>query len=255
MSDESFPAGVSERLAALPGVEAVTLGGSRTQGTSRPDSDWDFAIYYRGGFDPQHLRDVGWPGHVSELGEWGGGVFNGGAWLTIDGRRADVHYRDLAVIEHQLAEARAGRFKVEPLLFHLAGIPTYLVLAELALSRVLHGELPHPTYPDALRRTAPSRWWDRAARTFDYAIDHHAPAGRITECAGLLAQATAQSAHAILAGRGQWVTNEKFLIANAGLEPVGELLAQAQASPTSLLAVARAVREVCESAVGDVRPD
>jgi len=48
-----------------------------------------------GHLDPQDLRDVGWPGEVSEVGGWSGGVFNGGAWLEIDGRRADVHYRDL----------------------------------------------------------------------------------------------------------------------------------------------------------------
>ena len=70
---------VAERLGALPGVEAVTLGGSRAEGTHRPDSDWDFSTYYRGRFDPQALRDVGWPGEVCEVGSWGGGVFNGGA--------------------------------------------------------------------------------------------------------------------------------------------------------------------------------
>jgi predicted nucleotidyltransferase len=90
-----FLARVADALATLPGVQAVTLGGSRAQGTHRPDSDWDLAIYYRGNFDPQQLRDLGWPGEVSELGGWGGGVFNGGAWLSIDGQPVDVHYRDL----------------------------------------------------------------------------------------------------------------------------------------------------------------
>jgi hypothetical protein len=50
------------------------------------------SVYYRARFDPQTLRDVGWPGEVTEIGGWGG-VFNGGAWLDIDGRRTDVHYR------------------------------------------------------------------------------------------------------------------------------------------------------------------
>lgn len=89
----SFEDLVAGRLSDLPGVVAVTLGGSRATGTERPDSDWDFALYYRGGFAPADLRAVGWPGEVSEIGGWGGGVFNGGAWLTIEGRRADVHYR------------------------------------------------------------------------------------------------------------------------------------------------------------------
>ncbi|CAM5670303.1 Putative nucleotidyltransferase OS=Streptomyces violarus OX=67380 GN=FHS41_005956 PE=4 SV=1 [Streptomyces violarus] len=162
LPDQTFLDTTADRLAALPAVRAVTLGGSRAQGTERPDSDWDLAVYYRGGFDPDDLRAVGWEGEVSELGAWGGGVFNGGAWLTVDGRRVDVHYRDLDVVEHEVAEAEQGRFRVEPLMFHLAGIPTYLLAAELAINEVLRGELPRPAaYPPALRETAPAHWHGR----------------------------------------------------------------------------------------------
>jgi hypothetical protein len=41
-------------------------------------------------------------------------------------------------------------------MFHLAGIPSYLVLAELAMSHVLRGKLPTPDYPAALRERAPN---------------------------------------------------------------------------------------------------
>lgn len=58
--DRTFLDTTADRLAALPAVEAVTLGGSRAQGTERPDSDWDLAVYYRGVFDPADLRAVGW---------------------------------------------------------------------------------------------------------------------------------------------------------------------------------------------------
>ena len=74
MIDTEFVDHVADRLAALPGVTAVSLGGSRAVGTHRADSDWDLAIYYRDRFDPQDLRDLGWPGEVSEIGGWGGGV-------------------------------------------------------------------------------------------------------------------------------------------------------------------------------------
>ena len=66
--DDEFLKYVGSRLAALPGVEAATLGGSRVEGTSRPDSDWDLSLYYRGHFEAQTLRDIGWPGQVAELG-------------------------------------------------------------------------------------------------------------------------------------------------------------------------------------------
>jgi hypothetical protein len=99
--DDAFCHYVVGRLAGLPGVQAVALGGSRASGTNRPDSDWDFAVYYRGAFSPDDLRAVGWPGMVFEIGGWGGGVFNGGAWLQVDGRKVDVHYRDLEDVEYR----------------------------------------------------------------------------------------------------------------------------------------------------------
>ncbi|MEU0243650.1 nucleotidyltransferase domain-containing protein [Streptomyces sp. NPDC006235] len=223
--DQTFLDTTADRLAALPAVEAVTLGGSRAQGTERPDSDWDLAIYYRGAFDPQDLRAVGWEGEVSELGAWGGGVFNGGAWLTVDGRRVDVHYRDLDVVAHEVAEAEEGRFRVEPLMFHLAGIPTYLLVAELAINKVLRGELPRPSaYPPALRETAPAHWHGMATATLAYAKAGHAPKGAVTQVAGAIALAATQTAHAVLAARGEWVTNEKGLLARAGLRDVDALL-------------------------------
>jgi len=249
VDDGAFIEYVADRLDELPGVVAVNLGGSRAQGTHRPDSDWDFAIYYRGSFDPQTLRDTGWPGEVFEVGGWGGGVFNGGARLRIDGRRADVHYRDLNSIDRELAESREGRFSIEPLLFHLVGIPTYLVLAELALSRVLRGRLPRPDYPTALRQRAPGIWRDRADRTFSYAQDYHAPSGRVAECVGLIAQAACYTAHAVLAARAEWITNDKTLLGRAGLRPVDEIIAGGGPDPDSLRVAVERSRALCTRAL------
>lgn len=249
MEDAAFLDHVADHLAVLPGVEAVNLGGSRAQGMHRPDSDWDFAVYYRDHFDPRDLRDVGWPGEVSEIGGWSDGVFNGGAWLTVDGRRVDVHYRDLSVIDRELAGARDGQFRIEPLLFHLAGIPSYLVLAELHISKLLRGDLPRPDYPAALRERAPVVWWRRAELTFGYALTGHAPRGRLTECAGLVAQAAAQSAHAVLAARGEWVTNEKALLTRADLRQVDQLTTGVAAHPAALSEFVERSRGLCRDAV------
>lgn len=251
MDDGAFLRYVAAHLGGLPGVEAVTLGGSRAEGTHRPDSDWDFGVYYRGRFDPQALRDIGWPGEVSEVGGWGGGVFNGGAWLEIAGRRADVHYRDLDTIDREITAAGDGRFRIEPLMFHLAGIPSYLVLAELAVRRVLYGRLPAPGYPAALRERAPRVWWDRAEQTFGYARANHAPYGRLAQCAGLVAQAACQAAHAVLAARGQWVTNEKQLLTRAGLRRVDEFIAAASPDPGVLREIVDRSEAFCSGAVRD----
>ncbi|MEI8411703.1 MULTISPECIES: nucleotidyltransferase domain-containing protein [unclassified Kribbella] len=223
--DDSFLDRITDQLAGLPAVEAVALGGSRASGTHRPDSDWDFAIYYRGPFAPDSLRALGWPGEVSEIGGWGGGVFNGGGWLEVDGRRVDVHYRDLDDVEHHLAEAQEGRFHIERLLFHLAGIPSYIVVAELAGNRVLHGSLPRPDYPEKLKQAAHGRWWGEAELTLDYARTAYAERGLLAETVGAVATATCMAAHAVLAGRGEWVTNEKRLVDRAGLRGIDAVLA------------------------------
>jgi hypothetical protein len=66
--DEEFADYIASALANLPGVLAVSLGGSRATGTNRPDSDWDFSLYYRGHFDPDDLRALGWPGEIFPAG-------------------------------------------------------------------------------------------------------------------------------------------------------------------------------------------
>jgi hypothetical protein len=247
--DEGFLGYVTEQLAGLPGVEAVALGGSRATGTAGPESDWDFAVYYRGAFSPDDLRALGWPGEVFEIGGWGGGVFNGGAWLEVDGRRVDVHYRDLDEVEHQLAEAREGRFHVERLLFHLAGVPSYILVAELAINQVVHGSLVRPEYPEALRRQASERWWGEARHTLNYARAAHAERGQLAESAGAIATAGSQTAHAVLAARGSWVTNEKTLLDRAGLRDLDRIIGGLTQDPTTLTAAIDDAARLFERAV------
>lgn len=254
MEDGAFVQYVGQSVGDLPGVEAVTLGGSRAEGTSRPDSDWDFSLYYRGHFEPQTLRDLGWAGQVGELGSWSaieGGVFNGGAWLEIDGRRSDIHYRDLETVERVLASAEQGRFDTEPLWFHLAPVPSYILLAELAATRVLTGTVPPVQhYPKALQREAPHRWWEQAQAEFDYARRYHAKTGRTTQALGLTARAASCAAHAVLAARGRWITNEKQLFVRAELTELDTILGRAHEDSAALRCTIDEVEAICRNALG-----
>jgi predicted nucleotidyltransferase len=227
-------------------VEGVALGGSRAQGTSHADSDWDIAVYYLGGFEPQSVRDLGWAGDLTELGGWGP-LFDGGGKLTIDGRTVDIHYRDLAHIERIHDDASRGQFTIEPLLFHQAGIPSYILLAELGLNRTLRGDLPRWDYPHQLRRRAPEVWWGRARMTLVYAEEGHARHGRLAQTAGLLSEAACHAAHAILAHRGEWVTNEKQLLTRAGLRSLDEAIADLAAE--DLVATAARARDLITATV------
>ena len=204
------------QLQAIPGVVAVTLGGSRARGVQHAGSDWDLGLYYRGALDADQLRALGHPGTVVNPGEWGR-LMNGGAWWTIDGVKVDVLYRDLDVVEHWAAQAEQGRFEVDDLLGYLAGFPTYAVVGELALGRQLTGEpLPRPSYPSALRDRAARIWRWRAEFHRTYAVQHVARGDHRVQAA-LLIRADLEEAHARMAERGEWVLNEKGLLARAGL--------------------------------------
>jgi len=227
MQDIEFERWLTGQLAALPGVLAVALGGSRAQMTNRPDSDWDFAVYYRGEFEPQSLREKRWAGEVSEVGGWGGGVMNGGAWLTIDGRRVDVHYRDLDQVEYWCAEAEAGRFQKELLLFYVAGIPTYVVMAELATNRVLAGTLPRPEYPELLASSAGDRWGKDALASLGYAASALRSRRDVTVALSNAGRGLIEAAHSTLSYRRQWALNEKGIVARAGLHQYAQQLLHA----------------------------
>jgi hypothetical protein len=227
MDDLSFLSFMTQSLSGLPGAHAVMLGGSRASGRHHPDSDWDFSIYYRNHFDVGLIRALGWPGQVFEIGGWGGGVFNGGAWLTVEGRRVDIHYRDLEDVERRIREAERGEFAIETLLNYLAGIPTYVVVAELALGRVLSGDAPCPDYPEALKGSAARIWRDRASMTLGYARKAYAERGQATMTFGAAAKALLEAGHARLARDGLWITNEKTLLAQAGWEGADALFAAA----------------------------
>src|SRR5262249_54105766 len=141
------------------------------------------------------------------------------------------------------------RFGVEKLLFYLAGVPTYVLLAELAVNTVLRGDLPRPAYPDALRAAAPPRWWGDAQATLAYGRDAYAARGMLTETTGTIVMAACQAAHAVLAAGGQWVTNEKALLDRAGLRGVDEILRGLTAAPGQLAKAVDAAGALLQDAV------
>jgi hypothetical protein len=213
---------IASRLATIPGVVAVTLGGSRATGTAVEGSDWDFGLYYRGHLDPADVSALGWPGRVFAPGEWGR-IVNGGAWLTIEGTKVDLIYRELDEVLRWTAAAEDGRFEIQREVGYVAGLATYVLAGELALCRVLAGELPRPSFPVKLAETAPAAWFRLAAGALQFA-EVYAARDDATACLANLCQAVLACAQGRLAAAGEWVLNEKRVVARAGLEGVQALL-------------------------------
>jgi hypothetical protein len=215
---------LAARLAEIPGVVAVTLGGSRATGTAVEGSDWDFGLYYRGGIDPADIAALGWPGRVFAPGEWGR-IVNGGAWLTVDGTKVDLICRDLDEVLRWTAATEDGRFEIHREVGYVAGIATYVPAGELALGEVLAGELQRPAFPDRLRQSAPAAWFGLAAGALRFA-DVHARRGDRVACLANLGQAVLAAAQGRLAAAGTWVLNEKRLVERAGMAEVQDLVTQ-----------------------------
>ncbi|MCU0647605.1 MAG: hypothetical protein MUF00_06400, partial [Gemmatimonadaceae bacterium] len=133
--------------------------------------------------------------------------------------------RDLDVALHWSAEAAQGRYELDAILGYIAGLPTYSLMAELASGRVLSGVLPPVgAMPTALVAAAPLRW--RFAR--DFSLEYarmHAARGNMVGALAQAAKATFEEAHARVCEQGQWVLNEKHLLAAAGIETVDRLFA------------------------------
>jgi predicted nucleotidyltransferase len=126
---------LSARLASLPGVAAVVLGGSHARGRAKPDSDIDLGLLYSEAdpFAIHSVRELAAAANdtagpvVTGFYEWGPWV-NGGAWLTIGGQRVDFIYRSLEHVGRVVDDAEAGRYTLDYLQQPPFGFfsPTYL---------------------------------------------------------------------------------------------------------------------------------
>jgi hypothetical protein len=131
-------------LGGVPGIRAIVLGGSRARGEAAPHSDYDIGLYYEADnpIDTGRLAKAAvlLPGaassSVTALGEWGPWV-NGGAWLTIDGRRVDLLYRELGKARGVIEACHAGRIERVYQPGHPHAFVSAIYMGEVALARVL----------------------------------------------------------------------------------------------------------------------
>jgi hypothetical protein len=110
---------------------------------------------------------------------------------------------------------------------------------ELALGRVLAGELPRPAFPPRLRQTAPAAWSRLAAGALSFAEVYAGRRDRVA-CLANLCQAVLATGQGRLAAAGEWVLNEKRLTERAGLDAIQDRLAQPEPDLGSLVSDVRA---------------
>src|SRR5262245_9871285 len=229
MPDAFLPAVVA-RLAEVPGVEAIVLGGSRAQDHHAEASDWDLGLYYESAeafnvvalnraaatLDDAHREDLCTP-----IGGWGPWVVGGG-WLTIGGRAVDLIYREIPRVAAVMHGCRAGTFTIEYQAGQSGGHPFHIYMAEAAVNRPLHDPLGRfaalaaaaTPYPAVLRAAIFSRL--RGEPAFCTAIAEKGLArDDLAYVATCLSRGVFCLAQLLFALNSEWYLNEKGATARA----------------------------------------
>ncbi|MFK0026363.1 DUF4037 domain-containing protein [Streptomyces sp. NPDC090798] len=216
---------MAKRLAEVPGVVGVMLGGSRARGEHRPESDWDLGVYYSAGLDLAALRALAGPDvEVAGPGSWGPWV-NGGAWLHADGVAVDWILRDLDRVEQVWADCREGRYEVGVQAGHPLGFWSPCYAGEVALGQVLadpSGELADlrrrtTNYPEPLRVALTAGAWE--AEFLVNAAAKGAARADTLYVSLCLSRAVGVLVQALFAEDRRWCLNEKGALAVAETLP------------------------------------
>jgi predicted nucleotidyltransferase len=219
---------LARRLAEVPGVAAVVLGGSFARGVATAGSDVDLGVLYRRSapFAIERVRALAADVHdfpdpvVTGFGVWGPWV-NGGAWLTVGGQRADFLYREVEQLERVIADAHAGKFELhhgqQPPFGYLSS--TYLgdldVCVPLADPSGLVAALKRrvAAYPEALRRALVQSYLWASEFTLESFAPKFAQRGDVLGTAGCLARVAHQLELVLFALNRRHLLSDKTALA------------------------------------------
>lgn len=226
---------VTPRLANVPGVVAVVLGGSRARGTAHAGSDYDLGLYFRGDrpLDTDRLLEaakafVDEPdkASVTPVGGWGPWIVGGG-WLLVRGLKVDLLYRSAEDVAQVIGDCRDGRVTMHYQPGHPHGFCSAIWMGETALCRPLHDpqgviaamKAMTAPYPEPLRVALVSRFlWEVA-----FSIENGEIAvarGDETHIAGSAYRALCCIGQVLFALNGRYLINEKGALDEAASFPL-----------------------------------
>jgi Nucleotidyltransferase domain len=222
-------------LAEVPGVAAIALGGSRARGTATQTSDYDIGLYFSAArpLDTDHLLqaaraviDKPDAAQVTAIGGWGPWIVGGG-WLTIDGNKVDLLYRNLDDVGRVIDACRAGEVTMHYQPGHPHGFCSAIWMGEVALCRPLHDPDGRLAALMAATSPCPSALRDALIRKFDWEILFAIENGELaaaraeqTHVAGCVYRALACTAQVLFALNERYLINEKGALQEAAQLPL-----------------------------------
>jgi hypothetical protein len=235
MPDDPLLQRIVPALAQVPGVAAVALGGSRARGTATNASDYDIGLYYSADrpLDTNRLlqaactfADAPEMAQVTPIGGWGPWIVGGG-WLSVDGCKVDLLYRNIDDVADVIDKCRAGEISMHYQPGHPHGFCSAIWMGEVALCRPFsdpEGRLAKlkattSPYPRALRDALIGKFeWEIL-----FAIENGelaAARGEQTHAAGCVFRALACTAQVLFALNERYLINEKGALQEAARFPL-----------------------------------
>jgi predicted nucleotidyltransferase len=235
MEDDPILRRIVPTLSQVKGVAGIMLGGSRGRGTAHSESDYDIGLYFateevldtdRLSAAVTTLVDDPLRAHVTPVGGWGPWIVGGG-WLSVDGKKVDLLYRNIEAVAEVIEACGAGNISMHYQPGHPHGFCSATWMGEVALGLPLHDparclarlKARSSPYPAALRRALIRKFQWEILFSIENA-EIAVPRGEETHIAGCVYRALACLAQVLFALNERHLINEKGALQEAAMLPL-----------------------------------
>jgi hypothetical protein len=235
MSGDDLLQRVVTALAEVESIAAIVLGGSRARDTAHATSDYDIGLHFSSArpLDTDRLLlavktfvDDPDAATVTPVGAWGPWII-GGAWLSVEGRKVDLLYRNVEAVDDIIDACRSGEISMHYQAGHPHGFCSAIWMGEIALCKVLHDPSGIIAALKAKTVPYPAQLGDALIRRFAWEILFAIENGELavsrdeqTHVAGCTYRALACTAQVLFALNGRYLITEKGALAEAATFPL-----------------------------------
>lgn len=226
---------LTSAFGGVPGVAAIVLGGSRARGSAHSTSDYDLGLYFADASPldtarllaaAKEIADDPASTTVTPIGEWGPWIV-GGAWLSVQGRKVDLLYRNADAVEAVMQSCRAGLVTMDYQPGHPHGFCSAIWMGEVAYCQPLHDPQGLIARLKSIALPYPGPLRDALIQRFRWEIlfgienaELAAARDERTHVAGSLYRSLASIAQVLFALNERYLINEKGALQEAALFPL-----------------------------------